>query len=70
MGTDGCRVCEWDGEVAETHDRSHRYYTHVIVKNGEVLKGRTCSERTRPRAPTLLQRLKAVFRTKTEGEDG
>ncbi len=53
----GCPVCEWDGRVAETHDADHRYYTHVIIKDGEYFEGRTCSERTRPRKPSLLERL-------------
>jgi len=58
-GTDrsGCPSCDWDGEVAVTHDRTHRYYTHVIVEDGEMFKGRTCSERIRPRKPGLVERV-------------
>lgn len=58
--TQGCEVCDWDGEVAVTHDYTHEYYTHVIVKDGEVFKGKTCSKRTRKKKPTLFQRLLPV----------
>lgn len=46
---DGCPVCGFDGEVAVHHDRTHRYYTHVIVEDGETFHGKTCSERTEPK---------------------
>lgn len=62
MSDDGCPVCDWDGEVARQHDRSHRYYTHVIVKDGELFKGRTCSERTRPKKQSLVDRATGIFR--------
>lgn len=62
-GTDlsGCPSCDWGGEVAVTHDRTHRYYTHVIVKDGEVFKGRTCSERTRPIKRGLVERVVEIM---------
>lgn len=53
----GCPVCEWDGEVDVTHDGVRRYYHHLIVKNGHVFIGSTCSERTRPDRPSLMDRL-------------
>lgn len=53
--SDGCPVCNWSGEVAHTHDYTHQYYTHVIVNNGEVFKGKTCSERTRPKRGLIEQ---------------
>jgi hypothetical protein len=59
---DGCPVCDWDGQVAETHDHNHRYYTHVVVKDGELLKGRTCSERTRPKKRGLVERTAEALR--------
>lgn len=62
MSTDGCPVCDWEGEIAQTHDRSHRYYTHVVVEDGELFRGRTCSERTRPKKPGLLARIMAALR--------
>jgi len=52
--TDGCPVCDWEGEVARTHDDEHRYYTHIIVKDGEIFEGRTCSERTQPKRRGLV----------------
>ena len=55
--TRGCPVCDWRGEVAQTHDRTHSYYTHVIVRDGEIFSGQQCSERRQPRAPGALTRL-------------
>jgi hypothetical protein len=55
-----CPVCEWDGDVARTHDSTHRYYTHVAEVDDELLRGRTCSERTRPRRG-LLERLRRAI---------
>jgi hypothetical protein len=60
--SDGCPVCDWDGEVAQTHDYDHRYYTHVIIKNGEMFRGKTCSERTQPRKPGLVERVANAMR--------
>jgi len=60
--SDGCPVCDWDGEVAVTHDLTHRYYTHVIVRDGEVSGGRTCSMRTQPERLGLLSRLAGLLR--------
>lgn len=56
---DGCPVCDWDGEVATTHDYTHEYHTHVVVRDGELFRGPTCSMRTRPRGGSkLLARLR------------
>lgn len=52
-GIDGCPVCDWSGRVAETHDYTHRYYTHVKVVDGEILSGKTCSIGTRPKRSFL-----------------
>jgi len=54
----GCPLCDWQGTVTITHDRDHEYYTHLIVRDGEVFKGTTCSRRTRPRRPGLVARLR------------
>jgi len=58
-GTDrsGCPSCDWGGKVAVTHGRTHRYFTHVIVKNGEVFQGQMCSERIRPKKRGLVKRV-------------
>lgn len=53
----GCPSCDWGGEVVVTHDRTHRYYTHVIVEDGELFKGRMCSERTRSKKSGLVERV-------------
>jgi hypothetical protein len=53
----GCPVCDWRGEVAQTHDRTHNYYTHIIVRGNEIFRGDTCSERTQPRDPGPATRL-------------
>jgi len=55
--SDGCGVCEWNGGVTVTHDRTHEYYTHVTVIEGEIFKGRTCSRRTTPQEKGLIGRL-------------
>jgi len=55
--SEGCPICDWSGEVAITSDRSHEYYTHVVLMEGEMLRGRTCSMRTRERSPPPLDRL-------------
>lgn len=52
----GCPCCDWSGEVARTHDYTHRYYTHVIIRDGEIFQGKTCSQRTKPKR-SLLGRL-------------
>jgi hypothetical protein len=57
----GCPNCDWGGEVAVTHDHTHRYYTHVIVEHGEVFKGRTCSQRTRPKKRGLVGRVADIL---------
>jgi len=53
--TDGCPVCDWDGKVAATHDYDHEYYTHLIIEDGEMFRGKTCSRRTRPRRGALAK---------------
>jgi len=53
----GCPVCGWPGQVAQTHDRTHNYYTHIIVRRNEIFRGDTCGERTPPRDPGPLTRL-------------
>lgn len=42
-------MCDFDGKVAYSTTRKHRYYTHVIVKNGETFRGKTCSMRKKER---------------------
>lgn len=55
---DGCPVCDWDGEVARTHDYRHAYYTHIIVTgDGDMFKGPTCTEPTRPPRNGLVSRV-------------
>lgn len=49
-------MCEWDGDVTESHDYTHNYYTHTIVRDSEMFLGKTCSERTNPNSG-LLSRL-------------
>lgn len=61
--SDGCPVCGWSGEVARTCDYSHNYYTHIIVQDGEMFWGKTCSMRTRPERPSLLSRLLGAVRS-------
>lgn len=46
---EGCPVCDWDGNVATTHDYDHEYYTHHVEINGEMFQGKTCSRRTKQR---------------------
>jgi hypothetical protein len=41
--TDGCPLCEWEGRVAESHSRAHLHYQHIIVKDGDVFHGPTCT---------------------------
>jgi hypothetical protein len=53
----GCPVCDWPGEVAQTYDRTHTYHTHVIIRDGEIFSGLTCSKRRHPRAPGPFTRL-------------
>ena len=53
----GCPECDWNGEVAVTHDYTHEYFTHVIVRNGELFFGNKCSRRTRERRKGPLTRL-------------
>jgi len=53
----GCPQCDWDGEVAVTHDYDHVYYTHVIVRNRELFVGNKCSRRTKERREGPLTRL-------------
>jgi len=55
--THGCPECDWGGEVAVTHDYTHEYFTHVIVRNGELFVGNKCSRRTRERRKGPLTRL-------------
>ena len=47
--SEGCPVCDWRGEIATTHDSSTEYYTHIIVRDGEIFTGKTCSMRTKPK---------------------
>jgi hypothetical protein len=61
----GCPVCPWDGEIAVTHDRTHEYYTHVIVEGGEVFTGKACSMRTKPKQPGLFGRIVRYLSTDT-----
>jgi hypothetical protein len=53
----GCPECDWGGEVAVTHDYDHVYHTHVIVRDGEVFRGSTCSRRTRPKKKGIMARV-------------
>lgn len=55
--TDGCPVCDWEGDVATTHDSTHVYYTHTIVENGELFRGKTCSMRTKPKKKGFIGRI-------------
>lgn len=57
----GCGVCEWEGDVAVTNDSSHVYYTHVIVRDGEMFKGKTCSRRTKPKSGGPLSFVDDLF---------
>lgn len=57
MPTDGCPCCDWDGQIAETHDRTREYFTHVIVKRGEVFRGKTCNRPSHPTRRSFLRRL-------------
>lgn len=41
----GCPECDWDGEVAETHTRTVQSYTHVVVIDSEIFRGKTCTKR-------------------------
>lgn len=59
--TEGCPICEWDREIAVSHDRTHKYYTHVAVIDGELLKGRTCSMRTTPKKKSITSRIRNLF---------
>lgn len=59
--TEGCPVCDWEGEIARTHDYTHEYYTHVVIKDGEMFKGKTCSMRTKPKQ-SLTERLISILR--------
>lgn len=52
----GCPKCEWDGEVAITHDYTHEYFTHVIIQNGELFHGGKCTRRIRERRQGPLSR--------------
>lgn len=61
--TDGCPECDWRGEVAVTHDYTHEYFTHVIVRDGQLFTGHKCSRRTRERRKGVIARLFSwVFR--------
>lgn len=48
--------------MAETHDTTHRYYTHVIVEDGELFEGQRCSERTCPKKRGVIERIIGVSR--------
>lgn len=65
----GCPFCAWSGEIAETHDRSHSYATHVIVKGGEMFVGRTCSRRTRPRRSSFSYAVSLIRNSLYRGPD-
>lgn len=40
----GCPLCEWNGDIAETHDRTTMYYTHVEIRDGTLVDLGQCSE--------------------------
>ena len=68
-GQVGCPECSWEGEVALSHDRTHRYYTHVIVSDGQMFKGTTCSERIR-RPTSVFRRIVDSLRALGRGDGG
>lgn len=57
----GCDVCDWEGPVARSHDYRHRYYTHTVMVDGSVFRGKTCSMRTKPKRTGLLTKLKQLL---------
>lgn len=56
----GCPVCSWDGEIAYTNNYKYQMYTHVVVRNGHLHRGKTC--RVRKREPSFLTRLLQRFK--------
>lgn len=56
-----CPVCEWDGRIAEKHDRSHKHYTHITIEDGTVVSGQTCSIEVRS-TPSILAKIPLLRR--------